>query len=283
VNILCIAKEHNGIVPNDYEEIGWTLRIPPLKAKAILGQLIERRLFDVTDRGLQPHDWSEHQFENDLSSQRVVKYRKKLVESGSSPYAMQKLRPVILERDKMCAYCGSAEKLVIDHIVPVIRGGWTAEDNLIAACKGCNAGKAGRLPHEAGLTPITPEFQNIVTLAVTEWSRLQKSCHGDRNGTVTCSEAEAEQIQNRADTETEQKERRRPPLAKWPLAAAAIRDRFPTADDALVFELVELARTAAPEVDDGDMPAVIEAATRPGQKSAALYRKTVPEVVRSWR
>ena len=71
--------------------------------------------------------------------------------------------------------------------------------------------------------------------------------------------------------------------ALWPLAAAAIRERFPTADDRIIFEIVTLAKQAAEEVEDSDMPQVIAAATRPNQKSPALYRNTVPTVVKSWR
>lgn len=47
----------------------------------------------------------------------------------------------IYERDQVCIYCGSAEDLTLDHIVPLIAGGAHCEDNLVAACRSCNSSK----------------------------------------------------------------------------------------------------------------------------------------------
>lgn len=46
-----------------------------------------------------------------------------------------------------CNYCGrpaSEYDLVMDHVVPVVAGGTDDEDNLVAACFECNAGKAAQ-------------------------------------------------------------------------------------------------------------------------------------------
>lgn len=43
-----------------------------------------------------------------------------------------------------CAACGTTESLVIDHIVPVVRGGSCEMDNLQALCQPCNARKGRR-------------------------------------------------------------------------------------------------------------------------------------------
>ncbi len=40
-----------------------------------------------------------------------------------------------------CAYCGSTEKITIDHVVPVINGGDGSWENLTAACSKCNSKK----------------------------------------------------------------------------------------------------------------------------------------------
>lgn len=73
----------------------------------------------------------------------------------------------------------------------------------------------------------------------------------------------------------------------WPLAAAAIRERFPATDDKLIVELIMLAiakciEKEAEPITDQQMAEVVRTATRPGQQSAALYKKTIPEVVKSW-
>lgn len=54
----------------------------------------------------------------------------------------------VLKRDNYtCRYCRSADgELTIDHVVPVALGGTDRPDNLVAACKDCNAGKSSSAP-----------------------------------------------------------------------------------------------------------------------------------------
>lgn len=54
----------------------------------------------------------------------------------------------VLKRDNFtCRYCRSADNaMTIDHVVPVALGGSDAPDNLVAACKDCNAGKSSTSP-----------------------------------------------------------------------------------------------------------------------------------------
>ena len=51
-----------------------------------------------------------------------------------------------LTRDQYrCIYCGRGSGIVelqIDHLVPVAKGGTNDPDNLVAACRDCNAGKS---------------------------------------------------------------------------------------------------------------------------------------------
>jgi 5-methylcytosine-specific restriction endonuclease McrA len=64
-------------------------------------------------------------------------------------------RKNVLLRDRYrCQYCGnefSPASLTLDHVVPLSRGGKTQWDNIVAACKNCNAKKGGRKPSEAGM------------------------------------------------------------------------------------------------------------------------------------
>ena len=51
----------------------------------------------------------------------------------------------------MCYYCGSEippRELTMDHIVPIIRGGKSAKNNVVTACKECNNKKKHSLPIE---------------------------------------------------------------------------------------------------------------------------------------
>lgn len=52
----------------------------------------------------------------------------------------RKMRQKVLSSGK-CAHCGSADRLEIDHIIPVSRGGKTELQNLQPLCKPCNLRK----------------------------------------------------------------------------------------------------------------------------------------------
>lgn len=50
-----------------------------------------------------------------------------------------------------CYYCGRRfppDELTMDHIVPIIRGGRSQKNNVVACCKKCNSEKQNRLPVE---------------------------------------------------------------------------------------------------------------------------------------
>lgn len=54
---------------------------------------------------------------------------------------------VLKRDDHTCRYCRSTEgALTVDHVVPVALGGSDAPDNLVAACRDCNAGKSSSSP-----------------------------------------------------------------------------------------------------------------------------------------
>jgi hypothetical protein len=46
-----------------------------------------------------------------------------------------------LETGKICNYCGSGEKLTLDHIFPQKLGGKDDAENLIFSCRSCNSSK----------------------------------------------------------------------------------------------------------------------------------------------
>ena len=65
------------------------------------------------------------------------------------------MRSRVLERDGFrCRRCGHGPDiapLVVDHVVPVAKGGTAAFDNLQTLCRPCNAGKSDREPHSHDL------------------------------------------------------------------------------------------------------------------------------------
>jgi 5-methylcytosine-specific restriction endonuclease McrA len=55
---------------------------------------------------------------------------------------------------RVCQYCGMnflSSELELEHVVPRARGGLSTWENLVAACRECNAHKADRTPMEAGM------------------------------------------------------------------------------------------------------------------------------------
>lgn len=56
----------------------------------------------------------------------------------------------VLKRDEYtCRYCRSKDgELTIDHVVPVALGGGDGPENLVAACRDCNAGKSSSTPND---------------------------------------------------------------------------------------------------------------------------------------
>lgn len=56
------------------------------------------------------------------------------------------LAPQIYERDgRLCAACGATERLSIDHIIPISKGGSNDLENLRVLCLPCNSRKHARL------------------------------------------------------------------------------------------------------------------------------------------
>jgi len=70
-------------------------------------------------------------------------------------------RQNVLRRDGgTCQYCGSRERLTVDHVLPKSRGGKDTWENLVAACVPCNNRKGDRTPEESqmqlGRKPFRP-------------------------------------------------------------------------------------------------------------------------------
>lgn len=50
--------------------------------------------------------------------------------------------------DNRCAYCGSDERLGMDHLLPTKRGGSHSKENVVLCCNSCNASKGQMTPVE---------------------------------------------------------------------------------------------------------------------------------------
>lgn len=70
----------------------------------------------------------------------------------------RRLRFEILRRDgHTCRYCGATAPdapLTVDHVIPRVLGGSDDPNNLVTACRDCNAGKASTSPDETIVSDV---------------------------------------------------------------------------------------------------------------------------------
>jgi hypothetical protein len=73
----------------------------------------------------------------------------------------KRLRYEILRRDNhTCRYCGQSApdvSLTIDHVTPETLGGLSVPENLVTACRDCNAGKSSIAPD----SPLVEDVRQI--------------------------------------------------------------------------------------------------------------------------
>lgn len=71
----------------------------------------------------------------------------------------KRTRYEVLNRDGFaCRYCHETDiPLTIDHVVPVALGGSDKPDNLVAACRDCNFGKASTSPDAETVDQVTED------------------------------------------------------------------------------------------------------------------------------
>jgi len=76
---------------------------------------------------------------------------------------------VMIRDSHTCQYCGTHERLTIDHVVPVSKGGKSVFENCVAACKECNSKKGNKLPREIGMFPR----KQPVAPTISEFTRVK--------------------------------------------------------------------------------------------------------------
>jgi 5-methylcytosine-specific restriction endonuclease McrA len=187
-NLLCIASKNDGVLPS-LDAISFDLRISKHKAAEAITALTDVGLIDKRDDDqFEPHNWGSRQYQSDASRDRVKRHREKRTAAGlqSQWTAPKALRQAIYKRDNFrCVYCGSDEKLSLDHRIPEFRGGTHAKENLATACMACNGSKRD-------LTEEEFRFRN-----------------GQSNVSVTLHETSQKRPQT-TEAEAEQKESERP-------------------------------------------------------------------------
>ena len=76
VNLLCLSKQHNGTLP-PVSNIAFRLRLTEHAVENVLNKLIVAGLLDHNGAGLEPHNWGKRQYQSDISTDRVRRWRKR--------------------------------------------------------------------------------------------------------------------------------------------------------------------------------------------------------------
>lgn len=79
---------------------------------------------------------------------------------------------VFIRDNYSCQYCGSKEnKLTLDHVMPVSRGGTSCWENVVAACQDCNIKKGNKTPKEANM-PLFKQPRKPSLLIKLNWDKI---------------------------------------------------------------------------------------------------------------
>lgn len=89
------------------------------------------------------------------------KRRAAKTENGGS-HTLRQWRDLVIRYGHRCYYCGRGERaLTRDHIVPLNRGGGDGIDNIVPACRPCNAAKGQMSFKEFLITPWMREARKM--------------------------------------------------------------------------------------------------------------------------
>lgn len=132
INLLCLASEHSerGLLPS-VPDIAFALRITEPETDAAIAGLIAAGLLENTENGVEIHNW---------------RLRQECPERRKWKGIRAKMTRRVFARDgKICAHCGAVERLTIDHIHPISKGGQHLLENLQVLCHSCNCRKGARV------------------------------------------------------------------------------------------------------------------------------------------
>ena len=128
--------------------------------------VVDRRAVDwVLEEMSEAQMYEQPEWKKELG-ERLAKYKERNI-TARKPISSG-LRFRVFQRDGFeCFYCGKAPpqtELQIDHIIPVLRGGTNAIENLVTACAECNRGKGTKklkrqreVGNTVGPPEVTPE------------------------------------------------------------------------------------------------------------------------------
>ncbi len=190
-------------MPITVADIAFELRVPEEEAETVINAMTTMGLLRREGDWIAIANWDKRQFENDSSTERVRRYRQKRKMLGLPVAPTYDPNEIILRDGCRCVYCGSTDNLVVDHVVPIDLGGTDDPRNLVAACRRCNSGKAGRTPEMAGYSFFNQDAERRYRDYLSEIGRVSSEHVTVTSDAVTVTETPPDYRLQTQTTDTE--------------------------------------------------------------------------------
>jgi len=107
---------------------------------------VERSAYDralrLADPGANKARLHAYYADNKLAFQQARDKRRAIAHGVESiHYTAKDWRGILRQYHDACAYCGSTDRIELEHVIPIARGGRDAIGNIVPACYACNRSK----------------------------------------------------------------------------------------------------------------------------------------------
>lgn len=96
------------------------------------------------------------------SKKRRLSRRRKVLQSCIATLTALEWQNILVEWDYRCAYCGRNDcRLEQDHFIPLSKGGNHTVDNILPACRKCNAEKSNKIVERPNLAIVGTDSEKF--------------------------------------------------------------------------------------------------------------------------
>ena len=83
------------------------------------------------------------------AQEQVSRQNSRALQAGNeSGLTAEQWESKVADYEGRCAYCGRRRTIILEHVIPVSRGGGTVFDNVLPSCRSCNTSKSDSDPVE---------------------------------------------------------------------------------------------------------------------------------------
>jgi 5-methylcytosine-specific restriction endonuclease McrA len=98
-------------------------------------------------------EWRRVQRDYRLAEQKTMRARTRARRFGlptAGSFTAGDLLAQFATQEEKCWWCGSEinDGYVVDHVVPLSRGGSNRKENVVASCESCNRSKGAKMPED---------------------------------------------------------------------------------------------------------------------------------------